>query len=216
MEELSVEEKAKRFDEALEIAKYYYDKGKTPEFADYISSSIFPELKESEDERIKKDIKEILDKCLNIRPQLIEEPKYLKAIAWLENQGEQKETLCDKCRKEQHSHSCQDITELGRCAVEHEHKPADKVEPKFKVGDTIKDPTDSTFTFHINAIKDGKYMESDKDWVLIKEADSDYELVEQKPAEEYNITGISSKKAQGKLGKMIKNIKSVKNILKDK
>lgn len=31
---------------------------------------------------------------------------------------EQKETLCDKCRKTQPSHSCQDITELGRCALE--------------------------------------------------------------------------------------------------
>lgn len=36
-------------------------------------------------------------------------------------QGEQ-ETLCDKCRKEHPSHSCQDITELGRCSVEHEQK----------------------------------------------------------------------------------------------
>ena len=39
----------------------------------------------------------------------------------LEKQGEQ-ETLCDKCRKEHPSHSCQDITELGRCAVEHEQE----------------------------------------------------------------------------------------------
>lgn len=35
-------------------------------------------------------------------------------------QGEQKETLCDKCRREQPYHSCQDITELGRCALEHQ------------------------------------------------------------------------------------------------
>ena len=31
---------------------------------------------------------------------------------------------------------------------------------------------------------------------------------EQKPAEEYNITGIGSKKAQGKLGEMIKKLKA--------
>lgn len=42
---------------------------------------------------------------------------------YIGNQGEQ-ETLCDKCRKDHPSHSCQDITELGRCAVEHEQKPA--------------------------------------------------------------------------------------------
>ncbi len=38
-----------------------------------------------------------------------------------EKQSKQ-ETLCDKCRKEHPSHSCQDITALGRCAVEHEQK----------------------------------------------------------------------------------------------
>ena len=51
-------------------------------------------------------------------------------------QGKQ-ETLCDKCRKEHPSHSCQDITELGRCAVEHEQKLADKIKPKFHEGDWI-------------------------------------------------------------------------------
>lgn len=35
-----------------------------------------------------------------------------------EKQGEQKGTLCDTCRKAQPSHSCQDITALGRCALE--------------------------------------------------------------------------------------------------
>ena len=43
----------------------------------------------------------------------------------------------NKCKKEQPSHSCQDITELGRCAVEHEQKPTNKIEPKFKVGDWL-------------------------------------------------------------------------------
>lgn len=52
-----------------------------------------------------------------------------------EKQDKKKETLCDKCRREQPSHSCQDITELGRCALEKqgEKKPADKVEPEFKI-----------------------------------------------------------------------------------
>lgn len=56
----------------------------------------------------------------------------------LGKQGAQ-ETLCDKCRKEHPSHFCQDITALGRCAVEHEQKPSDKVEPKFNVGDFVVD-----------------------------------------------------------------------------
>jgi hypothetical protein len=54
----------------------------------------------------------------------------------LEKQDEQKETLCDKCRREQPSHFCQDITELGRCALEHQSnqkQPTDKVEPKLEI-----------------------------------------------------------------------------------
>lgn len=51
---------------------------------------------------------------------------------------EQKETLCDKCRREQPYHSCQDITELGRCTLEHQcEQKSNKVEPKFKTGDWI-------------------------------------------------------------------------------
>ena len=41
-------------------------------------------------------------------------------------------------------------------------------------------------------------------------------LICKKPAEEYNITGIGSKKAQGKLGEMINNLKSANDVLKDK
>lgn len=33
-----------------------------------------------------------------------------------------KETLCDKCKKTQPSHSCQDITALGRCALEKQNE----------------------------------------------------------------------------------------------
>ena len=75
--------------------------------------------------------------------------------AWLKKQGGKKETLCDKCRKEQPSHSCQDITALGRCAIENQEEPQvyeiedgkvitysetggyKVIEPKFKVGDWI-------------------------------------------------------------------------------
>lgn len=52
-------------------------------------------------------------------------------------------------------------------------------EPRFKIGQTITDPDDSTFTFHINRIEDGKYIESDDAWVLIKDADEEYQLVEE-------------------------------------
>ena len=54
----------------------------------------------------------------------------------LEKQGEQKETLCDKCKKAQPSRSCQDITALGRCYIEGMNTSS-KIESKFKVGDWI-------------------------------------------------------------------------------
>lgn len=82
-------------------------------------------------------------------------------IAWLEKQGEQ-ETLCDKCRKEHPSHSCQDITELGRCAVEHEQNHIDKVKPKFHEGDWI---INSQGTLrHIINVDEGGYQ-TDGGWL---------------------------------------------------
>lgn len=45
---------------------------------------------------------------------------------------------------------------------------------KFNIGDTICNPDDSTFTFHINKLEDGKYIENDDNWVLINEADKCY------------------------------------------
>lgn len=48
--------------------------------------------------------------------------KYCKEKVKNEKQGEKKETFCEKCRREQPYHSCQDITELGRCALEYQNK----------------------------------------------------------------------------------------------
>ena len=79
-----------------------------------------------------------------------------KKLTWLEKQGKQ-ETLCDKCRKDHPSHSCQDITELGRCAVEHE--PADKVEPKFNIGDWVVNKFGDSW--HIDSLDKKNYQVSD-------------------------------------------------------
>lgn len=62
-----------------------------------------------------------------------------KTPFYSEKQDKKKETLCEKCRKDHSSHSCQDITELGRCALEHqsEQKSDDNFEPEFKIDDWI-------------------------------------------------------------------------------
>ena len=101
-------------------------------------SDIFPKLKESMDERIRKSLINLF-KIENFNGYTtLNGIDVDDVITWLEKQGEQKETLCDKCKKEQLSHSCQDITALGRCYIEGMNKPkSNKVKPKFKIGDFI-------------------------------------------------------------------------------
>lgn len=86
---MTQEEKAKRYDEALKLAKDSYN---YPSYPGFIRADVvFPEFKESDDERIRKWLISQLkiksdgtDSDLNI---MID-----KAIAWLEKQGEQKTT----------------------------------------------------------------------------------------------------------------------------
>ena len=206
MKELSIEEKAKRYDKAINTIRNLVKAGLIYEDA---AIQVFSELKESEDERIRKGLIEACKKSIIVGGFHKD-----KVIAWLEKQGnlvKYYEDKLDRCAcnnfnkgykkalEKQGENEDKDIeTKLNHAHFEGEiegrdkvlanpekyglQKPSEKVESKFKIGDTITDPTDSRFTFHINAIKDGKYMESDIDWVLINKADSDYELVEQKPA----------------------------------
>ena len=77
MKELTIEEKAKRYDKAIERAKAYQGLMSEMEI-------IFPELKESEDEKIKKQI------IYAIKELHVCDETKRKCIAWLEKQGEQK------------------------------------------------------------------------------------------------------------------------------
>lgn len=92
MKELTMEEKAKRYDEAIEKAKYYYDEGKTLEYVNDIVSDIFPEFKESEDDNIRKEIIEII-KSQKEQQCHIDSTIYDKMLTWLEKQGEQKNSF---------------------------------------------------------------------------------------------------------------------------
>ena len=151
---MTIEEKAKAYDEAIKIAKEELKEADAieynlPDSAHAIRTtvySLFPELKESNDELIRK---EILSFCRDRAAKYSNDPKYVnieKWIAWLEKKGEQKH--------------------------------ADNIEPKFKVGDvirlkgsaaeyTIKKVTDTTY--YTNAFSCG-----------IERCEEDYELVEQK------------------------------------
>ena len=82
MEELR--RKAQAYDKALEKAKRLYEKGTITESLCHI----FPELKESEDERVRK---ELIIHCRNTRCVTEEGAERIaKWIAWLKKQGERK------------------------------------------------------------------------------------------------------------------------------
>ena len=89
MKELTIEQKAQRYDEAIERARIHYNTTDSVADAELIEL-IFPELKESDDEKIRKEIIAILQYKYEKYPN---DPKYCNApqwIAWLEKQGEQK------------------------------------------------------------------------------------------------------------------------------
>ena len=92
MKELSIEQKAKAYDKALERAKEKYPTCYSPALLEYI----FPELKESEDKEIRKDIISNLKRYVNCikdgydassaKDFVVKEIE--KQIAWLEKQGD--------------------------------------------------------------------------------------------------------------------------------
>lgn len=136
MKELSIEEKAKAYDEALERAKRM--------FSEKELNYLFPELKENEGERIRKELIEFIKSRGGFKQEY---------IAWLDKQGEQKSTDTDNKFIRMRETKPKDISEfLDRLTTveqeflwEHiakireldkdEQKPTDKVEPKFHEGD---------------------------------------------------------------------------------
>ena len=141
MKELSIEEKAKRYDERLEKAREEYENHKS--FKGYCGKlvRIFPELKESVEEKMVKFIKQQL---FNIKKTITEnyelDAKLTKAIDWLEKQCEQKPTTEIKSAEESLGIDSDTYNKIvDECIYgDDEQKPFDKVEPKFKVGDVMR------------------------------------------------------------------------------
>lgn len=91
MKELSIEEKAKAYDEALHKAKSVIEQNPLMEYLKKGIEYIFPELKESEDERMRNFISNELV-CLRATDEkgTVRYNELTEAIAWFEKQGEQK------------------------------------------------------------------------------------------------------------------------------
>lgn len=86
----TIEEKAKRYDEAIKRAKAMIKVAEKQEEVYDATITIFPELKESEDERIIKAIKSAVHQLTDIYLQEKYGLKQSDCIVWLEKQGEQK------------------------------------------------------------------------------------------------------------------------------
>lgn len=96
MKELSIKQKAERYDEISKEVKDFFD-GKQKMYSDVEQTLnyLFPELKESEDERIRKAIMEFFElQDDNTTYSFI--PKK-DIIAWLEKQGNAKEQINLPC-----------------------------------------------------------------------------------------------------------------------
>ena len=85
MKQLSIEEKAKRYNEAIKRAKELLEIGVKDTRDKGVVLSFFPELKESEDEKMRKSIIYALR-----NGGFYDNDKTDEAIAWLEKQGEHK------------------------------------------------------------------------------------------------------------------------------
>lgn len=90
MKKLTIEQKAQRYDEAIEKARLVLqEKGNEPDGAS-ILSELFPELIESKDERIRKDIINLVKKSNEYGGYALHKWEADKMLAWLEKQGGQK------------------------------------------------------------------------------------------------------------------------------
>ena len=148
---MTEKEKAKAYDEAIERAKKLYGNG--------IVEEIFTELKESDDERIRKWIIDDIRYNMNNEPLNNSEykKKAEKAIDWLEKQGEQKPTLPKWKYKKDNTPLLRDsiiLNKYGGVAkspsgaivsdawvLDYDElaklPKEEKIEPKFKVGDWV-------------------------------------------------------------------------------
>ena len=188
-----------KYEKALERAKDYIDGHHIDVNPQKAMEYVFPELKESEDEKIRKEIKKDAEAWYkehyegsNPQGRSIVIGAYIDgALAWLEKQGkliEEYEDKLDRC-------ACESFDKGYKAALEKqgEQKSADKVEPKFKVGDIIRHKKKG-FTCKIIAV-DTEYRLSECSGTHLPfDFQDSYELVEQNPAwseeDEYQINTI--------------------------
>ena len=176
MKELTIEQKAKAYDEAIKRGLDYIRHTPATEMVTRqdIFEAIFPEFKESEDERLRKEIISAL-KYAN------HNGVYDKHLAWLEKQGDK-----DKLIQELGEYKVKYTQEVLSQYLEKQGEQKHKIQPKFKIGDIIRFKGNETLKGEVEAHKivgydNELYVFADGTTDLFCEQDL-YELVEQNPA----------------------------------
>lgn len=140
---MTQKKKAKAYEEDLEKARQLCGYPTTKPFISVLQD-IFPELQESDDEKIRKTLIRFFKDNYSNETEMYDGTVTVgKALAWLEKQGEQKQYDIDILEK----HITKDsISELAHTVIVRngweivdakEQKTVDKVEPKFHEGDWV-------------------------------------------------------------------------------
>ena len=183
---MTEKEKAKAYDEAIERAKKWHNASNIDKIDSRIIEEIFPELKESDDEKIKNAILNHLKKMWGNCQDNVCGVHVEDAIDWLEKQGEQassqtnerawlylvsdvltwkdgiRQYLDDPRVQELAKRLCSEYTQKlynPSNTGKNEQKSTDKIEPRFKVGDWVVNKFGDSW--HIDSLDKKNYQVSD-------------------------------------------------------
>jgi len=96
MKELSIEEKAKAYDEAIKKAESLYKAAEPMSGCNVLLETVFPELKESEDEEIRKELLTYFQNWAGNADSYFGATKTKDIVAWLEKQKSSKAFIVEK------------------------------------------------------------------------------------------------------------------------
>ena len=156
MKELTIEEKAQRYDKALTKARTIVNSINVGLIGKDSFEAVFPELKENREESTDEKVRQALVKLVTNHASMDLFIKYDihldEALSWLEKQGEHAKfrdsiQVGDKITRNQDG-VLVNLSQLKRVA--------NKVKPKFKIGDWIIDSRGDTL--HIISVKEDYYI----------------------------------------------------------
>lgn len=141
MKEISIEEKARRYDNIIEKANKMHSEN--CEACQACIEELIPEFKENEDEKVRKELINLI-KDFHKKSSAFNVVSQESMLAWLEKQG--KQIPADKVESKDYS-----------SIDPHFGKPIDKQKPKFHEGDWIIS-NDKKSTYQVIEVKRGIYV----------------------------------------------------------